>query len=427
MPVSVQVWLRRANVGGYSTARPPSANQENVLQEIARLAAAGTLRVAGLMSGTSCDGVDAAIVDVTGREIDVRAFRTFPYAPSVRSAVLAACSGEASVADICSLNVALGEVFAEALLRLVDAAGISPDSLDLIGSHGQTVCHLPDGVRLGRRRVRSTLQLGEPCVIAERTGATTVADFRPRDLAAGGQGAPLVPLADWLLLARDDRCRLLLNIGGIANVTWLPAGGSPDDVLAFDTGPGNMVMDRFVVRATGGRRRFDRDGRLAGAGRVREDLLAEWLAHPYFPRRPPKSTGREAFGTGWADRQWRAGRRKRAPAEDMLATAAALTAESVARACRRFLPEQPGEVICSGGGARNPVLMGMLAARLAPASVSGSDAFGLDADAKEAVAFALLAVETIRGRAGNVPSATGAGGPAVLGKIVPGRPGGGSR
>ena len=390
------------------------------MDEIARLARKATLRVVGLMSGTSADGVDAAVVDIPrGGGARLVAFRTFPYPPKLRRAVLDLCRPEtARVADLCQLNFVLGEVFADAVGRLARKAGIAPAEIDLIGSHGQTVWHDPRGRRFGRRRVRSTLQIGEPCVIAERTGVTTVADFRPRDIAAGGEGAPLVPHADWVLFADARRSRAMQNIGGIANVTYLPAGGGPEAVLAFDTGPGNMVIDRLVFLATGGRRSYDAGGRIAAGGTVREDLLAEWLKHPYFRRRPPKSTGREEFGWDYADGLWRQGRRRRVGTGDLLATATALTAASIAAAYRRFLPGPVDEAIVSGGGARNKTLTAMLTRRLAPAKVMPSDAVGLDADAKEAVAFAVLAAETIRGRAGNVPAATGAGRAVVLGKIV---------
>jgi len=391
---------------------------------IARLAKRRTLRVAGLMSGTSADGVDAALVDVSRRRVKLLAFETRPYGRKLRQAILDLCRPEtARVADLCHLNFVLGEVFAEAVGRLAHNAGIDPASIDLIGSHGQTVWHEPAGRRHGRRRLRSTLQIGEPCVIAERTGITTVADFRPRDVAAGGEGAPLVPYADWLLFAHRSRSRAMQNLGGIANVTYLPAGCEPGEIVAFDTGPGNMAIDRLAGLATGGRRRYDAGGRLAARGHVHEGLLAAWLADAYFRRRPPKSTGRERFGRAYADGLWRAARARGLGPADVVATATALTAASIADAYRRFLPAGIDEVIVSGGGARNPVLMNMLAGRLAPAKVRISDELGLDADAKEAVAFAVLAAETIRGHAGNVPAATGARRPVVLGKIVPGLPG----
>ena len=381
------------------------------------------LRIIGLMSGTSADGVDAAAVDVPARGADARllAFRTYPYPPSLRRMVLDLCDPRHSSVDrLCHANFILGERFAEAAIRLAEESGIPLRSVDLIGSHGQTVCHLPRGRRVGGRLARSTLQIGEPCVIAERTGITTVADFRPRDVAAGGQGAPLVPYADFLLFGHRRLSRVVCNIGGIANLTYLPAGGRLDDVLAFDTGPGNMVMDALVQRMTSGRQAFDRNGRRARSGRVHDGLLGELLRHPFLRRRPPKSTGREEFGATFVDRLLARGAALGLGEADLVATAAAFTVEAIARACRR-LPGRVDEVILCGGGARNPALTAMLRQALAPAPVRVMDELGLGADAKEAVSFALLAAATIRGRTNNVPSATGATRPVVLGKIVPGQ------
>ncbi len=420
------------------------------------------LRVAGLMSGTSADGVDAAIVEIrrprldggiaslqhggkqrppnalirvrslSRRMVHVLAFDTFPYPPALRRGVLALSGPEGSAEEgglqaatqrrsepLCHLNFVLGEVFASALIKLARRAGIALDSISLIGSHGQTIRHEPRGRRFGRRRVRSTLQIGEPAVIAERTGIATVANFRGRDIAAGGQGAPLVPYADFVLFADRRLSRAVQNIGGIANVTYLPAGGQLDLIVAFDTGPGNMVIDRVVFLATRGRQECDRGGRIAARGKVCRPLLAELMRHPYFRRRPPKSTGREEFGWKFADGLYRRARSRGIPGADLVATVTALTAESIADAYKRFLHRRPDEVILCGGGARNPTLVRMLRERLAPAKVKISDEFGINADAKEAVSFALLAEATARGCCNNVPSATGASRPVVLGVIVP--------
>jgi anhydro-N-acetylmuramic acid kinase len=381
------------------------------------------LRVAGLMSGTSADGVDAAIVDITpaGR-VRVVAFATFPYPPALRRRILdIAHADTARVDDLCHLNFALGEVFADALVRLARRSRIALRSIDLVGSHGQTVRHLPK-----RRRGGATLQLAEPSVIAERTGILTVADFRPRDVAAGGEGAPLVPYADWLLFRDRRKARAVQNIGGIANVTFLPGGtfrvprASLAKLIAFDTGPGNMVIDRAAERASRGRARYDAGGRLAARGRVDAALLGELMRHPYLARRPPKSTGRETFGRAFADTLYDRARRRGMRPADIVATVTAWTAEAIADAYRRFLPRTPDEVILSGGGTRNATLLARLAEAVAPARVQLSDAFGIDADAKEAVSFAILAWATVRGQANNVPSATGAERAVVLGKIVPG-------
>ncbi len=377
-------------------------------------------RVAGLMSGTSADGVDAAIVDISRRgaqhpaDVKVIAFDTFPYRPELRRRIFALFQPETGrVDDICRTNFVLGEVFAEAVIKLAKKSGVALSSIDLIGSHGQTIYHIPRG------RVRSTLQIGEPCIIAERTGITTVADFRPRDIAAGGEGAPLVPYADYVLFAHRRKTRAIQNIGGIANVTFLPACGEMKDVIAFDTGPGNMILDHLVCRLTKGRAKYDAGGRRAGRGKVHAALLAGLMKHKYLRRRPPKSTGREEFGTPLADRLLADGKKLGLNAADILSTATAFTAESIADAYRRFLPKSPDEVILCGGGARNGSLAKMLRQRLSPAKVLLTDDFGISADAKEAVSFAILAHATICGMAGNAPSATGAKCSVVLGKIVP--------
>ena len=383
---------------------------------------AGHVRAAGLMSGTSCDGIDAALVDVTDSGIKLLAFDCLPYARPMREALLKLCSPETCrVDDLCHLNFALGELLAEAVFRAARRAGVDMESIDVVGSHGHTVWHIPAGRRFGRRNIRSTLQIGEPCVIAERTGILTVADFRPRDIAAGGQGAPLVPYVDYRLFSDERVARAMLNIGGIANVTYLRPKGRPEDIVAFDTGPGNMILDRLAEVVSGGELECDLDGALAAAGTVNRRLLARYMRHEYFKRKAPKSTGREAFGRDFAEGFLRAARALKLGDAGILATATALTAQSIADAFRRHLPGPVDEVIVSGGGALNPTLMGMLAERLAPARVLSSAEIGLDPGAKEALAFAVLAVEAAHGRPNNAPAATGARRPAVLGKIIPGR------
>ena len=369
------------------------------------------------MSGTSADGVDVAIVDLDGRKTDLLAFATFPYPAAVRRKLFELFEVRAAgLAELGRLNVVVGELFASALIRLADEAGLAIESIDLIGSHGQTVCHDPAGGRVGRYKVGSTLQIGEPCVIAERTGITTVADFRPRDMAAGGQGAPLVPYADYLLFADKRTGRAIQNIGGIANVTYRPAGGRGEAIVAFDTGPGNMVIDHVVRTVSGGRRRYDAGGRMAAKGRVNRKLLARLMDHRFLRRRPPKSTGREEFGADFAAGvcRWAL------PPTDLIATVTAFTARSIALSYRRFLPQPVDEVILCGGGARNETLVDMLRQELSGTKVLLSDQLGISADAKEAVSFAILARQTIRGLAGNVRTATGADRAVVLGKIVPG-------
>ena len=380
------------------------------------------MRIAGLMSGTSADGIDAAIVDLKGDGLKLRAFDTFPYPSAVRKMVLAASSPEtARLDDICHLNFLLGELFAAAVIKLAEKSAIRLDSINLIGSHGQTICHIPGGRRFGKRNLRSTLQIGEPSVIAERTGITTVADFRPRDIAAGGQGAPLVPYADYVLFRHKTRSRVIQNIGGIANLTYLPAGCNTERIVAFDTGPGNMVMDRMAFLVSGGRKSCDANGALAARGAVHEPLLAELMSHPFLRKRPPRTTGREEFGSVFTDRIYKSARRRKLNPEALLATVTAFTAKSIARAYCRFLPGAVDEVILCGGGARNGTLVNLLRRELHPAALALTDDFGISADAKEAVSFAVLARETIRGVANSVPSATGGAHPVVLGKIVPGK------
>ena len=271
---------------------------------VAALAARHSLRVAGLMSGTSADGVDAAVVDISRSGAEMLAFETFPYPPRLRKEILALSDPATSnVSDVCHMNFVLGEIFADAVIALARRSRIALGGIDLIGSHGQTIHHMPAGrpAGRGRRKVRSTLQIAEPSVIAERTGITTVADFRPRDVAAGGQGAPLVPFADYFLFRHPRHNRAIQNIGGIANVTYLPAGGGLDDVVAFDTGPGNMLIDRLTHLVTKGRQTCDVAGRLAGKGMVDARLLRRLMRHPFLARRPPKTTGREMFGAAMAD------------------------------------------------------------------------------------------------------------------------------
>ncbi len=389
-------------------------------RRIREIAGKDKMRVVGLMSGTSADGVDAAVVEISSRKVRLLAFEMFSYPAALRRRILNLCRPEsARLDDICHYNFVLGEVFADAVIKLCSRNGISLSSVDLIGSHGQTIYHQPHGKRYGSRKIRSTLQIGEPSVIAQRTGITTVADFRPRDMAAGGEGAPLVPYADYVLFKHKRLKRAVQNIGGIANVTFLPGGCTQDDIIAFDTGPGNMVIDDIIRLITNDKRRYDASGKIAARGTVDKRLLSEMLRHPFFRRRPPKSTGREEFGAAFAEQIYRRAGKKGLAGADIVATVTALTAKSIARAYRRFLPAIPDEIILCGGGSHNRTLVGMLHEELPDVKMLSTDDFGISVDAKEAVSFAILAWATIKGMASNVPTATGAERPVILGKIMP--------
>ena len=388
-------------------------------RSIVRLVDKKSLRVAGLMSGTSVDGVDAAIVDIDSGGVRLKAFEMFPYSASLRDSIFRLFDPETSgVDDICHFNFVLGEVFADAVVRLCELSSIPLNSIDLIGSHGQTIYHNPGGRQFEGRVIRSTLQIGEPSVIAQRTGITTVADFRPRDMAAGGQGAPLVPYADYVLFADKRKSRAIQNIGGIANVTYLPAGCDIEDIVAFDTGPGNMVVDRMMSLVTDGKEHFDRDGGMAAIGTVNRVLLDELLEHPFIGRCPPKTTGREDFGSQYADALYEKARAHGISDTDIVATATALTAASIAQAYRQFLPARPDEIILCGGGANNRTLVKMLQSEAAGITVISTNDLGISIDAKEAVSFAILAHATIKGIPNNIPAATGAAKAVVSGKII---------
>lgn len=378
--------------------------------------------IVGLMSGTSLDGVDAALVSVEGDTIaalewEMVGYCTEPFGEDRRRAIHDAII-DGSAAALCRLHADLGDWLAEGVLRVCEAAGVGLEEVGVIGSHGQTVWHLPPE----ERRRGATLQLGDPATIAERTGRPVVSDFRARDMAAGGQGAPLVPWVDQLLFALPDRPRALQNIGGIANVTRVPPRGSDEPLLAFDSGPGNALIDAVVEIATSGRLTYDVDGQLASQGKVDERLLNELLAHPYFAASPPKSTGREVFGRPFVqrlvdavgpegDRDWL----------DLVATLTELTARTIAEALERWVvPSGAAELVVSGGGARNPFLVSRITDLVAPLRVEDGATLGVDPEAKEALAFAMLAWAHVKGIPANAPAATGAAGPRVLGSYTPG-------
>ncbi len=380
------------------------------------------MRVIGLMSGTSADAVDAALVawpeGKEARPFELLAFCELPLGGELQARIhrLAAgrVPGPEALAELARLDVELGERFAGAAAEVAERAGVPLAEVDAIASHGQTVAHHPEH--------RATLQIGDPSVIAERTGCATVADFRTRDVAAGGEGAPLAPFFHWAAMRDPAEHRLVLNLGGIANVTWLPAGGAADEVVAFDVGPANSLMDGVVAAASGGSERFDRDGAGAARGRVDEALLAELLEDPYLRRPPPKSTGRERYGLAEAEALWARSREDGRSLEDLLATLVALVARSVADAAGRLLgAPRIDRLLVGGGGARNPTLMAALLDHGAAPRVEPFDVVGVPAAAAEAMAFSLLGRNARLGLVNHLPRTTGARGARVLGEVVPGR------
>ena len=374
----------------------------------------------GIMSGTSGDGIDIALVRVSGRKARLENFAAIPFPARIREAILRLGEGRATTtSEISQLNFLLGEVFADAALAACRKFRVRPSQIALIGSHGQTVFHQGTPTSFCGRAVASTLQIGEPSMIAGRTGITTVGDFRPADMAAGGQGAPLVPFVDYLLY-RDARVgRAALNIGGIANVTVIPPTANIGDVFAFDIGPGNMVIDALVRHFTRGRKAFDRNAEMAGRGKVLPGLLEELLSDRYFLKAPPKTAGREQYGEKYVQAALAHPEARRALAGDLIRTATILSALSIVDAIHRFVPRRAGvsELIVSGGGAHNPLLMAQIEAALPGIRLRLSDEFGVPGDAKEAFAFAVLGWETLHGKTANVPRATGARKAVVLGKV----------
>ncbi len=406
----------------------------------------------GLMSGTSMDGIDAALVRISGPaeepRISLLAFLTAPYHWRFQKRLLSIAGGASTtVGELSRLNRLLGDLFAEAALQVCQKGRVAPRELFVVGSHGQTIFHyggfqgkekngetwgvdvtsLPelgdtiwdgDYPDFGYLREGSTLQIAEPAVIAELIGAPVVADFRAADIAAGGQGAPLVPMVDYLLLRDEQEGTIGLNIGGIANVTVIPANAQPEDVFGFDTGPGNMIIDALVRHFTDGRNHYDEDGRMAGSGKVLDSVLTEAMDFPFFSAAPPKSAGREQFGAGFVEKYFLGA--EGAKFEDLVRTATELTARSIADAVERCVSSEIKihRLIVSGGGAHNAFLMDRLRQLHPELRVDLSDKYGVSVDAKEAMAFALLADRTMHGLPGNLPRVTGARRSVVLGKIV---------
>ena len=384
---------------------------------------AKAMTVAGIMSGTSADGIDVAVVRIAPGKlrpsITLLAHEGFHFPAPLRRAVLAAMNAEStSTAELARLNWRLGIAYAEAVEATLKRHEVK---LDLIGCHGQTVYHQPRAAAYAGRSFACTWQLGEPAVIAASLHIPVVSNFRPADMVAGGQGAPLVPLLDYALFAHPKRGRVLQNIGGIANLTAIPAGARPDAVIAFDNGPGNMVMDALAQQLFG--KKFDRNGAYAAEGTVLKPVLASALRNAYFQIKPPRTAGREQFGREYAAKFLTACKKHSDKPEDTLATSTALTAETIAASYKQFVRRKMKggvDYIVSGGGARNHTLMAMLAARLEPmgCELAASEEFGLPVEAKEAAAFALLAWQTWHHLPGNVPAATGASRPAILGQVT---------
>jgi anhydro-N-acetylmuramic acid kinase len=390
------------------------------MQSFLHLLQKQTKKIIGLMSGTSADGVDAALVEIQGHGLETQirliAFETTPFNAEVRSRIFKLFQPESSrIDELCQMNFLIGERFADAALTVIRKAGLTPEEIDLIGSHGQTVYHLPP--KSGAAYVPSTLQIGESAVIAHRTGIPTIADFRVADAAAGGQGAPLVPYVDFLLFRRPDQTVALQNIGGISNLTLIPAGADAGDVIASDTGPGNMIIDAIVEMLSGGEKTYDDSGKMAAQGQACEPLLRAWLTHPFLRATPPKTTGREDFGRQFAQKAIQEAGEIGLTDADLVATATEFTARTIFDYYRRFVfPQHNVDAVrISGGGSHNLTLMGRLKALFQPIPVTTVD-FG---DAKEAIAFAALANEALHSHPANLPQVTGASGPKILGKLTP--------
>ncbi|EOD00095.1 anhydro-N-acetylmuramic acid kinase [Caldisalinibacter kiritimatiensis] len=372
--------------------------------------------IIGLMSGTSVDAVDAALVEIEGNGLNTKVnlieFHKEPIPKKIKEDILKACSiKDSSVELICRLNFEVGEVFAKAVLEICKSAGVSSEEIDLIGSHGQTIYHIPQN---------STLQIGELSLIAERTGIITVGDFRVRDVAAGGHGAPLVPYTEYLLYRNPNKTIALQNIGGIGNVTVIPRNGTINDVYAFDTGPGNMIIDAIVNEMTNGEQEYDDEGEIAAKGKINEEMLKELLNHPYLKNEPPKTTGREEFGIEFSRQILKRYREKELKDIDILSTVTYFTAKTISDSYKKWIipKDNIDQVVIGGGGSYNKTLLKMIKEELKEIEVITQEELGYSSDAKEAIAFAILANETIHGNTNNLPKVTGATKPVVMGKIV---------
>ena len=378
--------------------------------------------IVGLMSGTSTDGIDAVLLRVKGSGLSTTfkqiGFSTFPFSPSLKKRLLTVQDIPlVSLEEISRLHFIMGEVFASAALKLCGKYSVSPERVDIIASHGHTVAHFPASKKIAGHSSGATMQIGDPSVIAQRTGITTVGDFRAADIAAGGEGAPLVPYFDYLALRSSKESRGLLNIGGIGNLTVIPKACTPDDVHAFDTGPGNMVID-YVMHVLFNKR-MDKNGRIAASGKISKPLLRWLMIHPFLKKNPPRSTGREEFGPAFGEKVIKKAKALKLPLRDSISTVSSFTAEAIAQSYRKFIERKTPlrRIITAGGGLHNAFIMDELSRLLPGIKIESITGYGITPDAKEAVAFAILANETIHGHPSNLRNATGARKNAVLGKI----------
>ena len=378
--------------------------------------------VIGLMSGTSADGVDAALCEISGYGEETKLkeleFVFMPFSDEVRRHVLNMAEGNPVPAEeFCRLKTLLGILYGEACLEVCRKAGLKPGQIDLIGCHGQTVWHAPQTEDYLGCSFPSTLQIGEEAEIAQLMNRPVVGDFRVRDIAAGGQGAPLVPYTEYLLYRSDEECVALQNIGGIGNITIMPSHCMLSELTAFDTGPGNMVIDALVSRYTNGEQTYDDAGRIAASGKYSEELLAFLMDDPYLDRKPPKTTGREVYGNEYVEKLLEKAQSLGVSMVDTIATATRFTAETIASGIKNFADEMPAKLVINGGGSHNLTILRDLAELLPDTEILTGEQMGHDPDAKEAVAFALLANEFIFAQPNNAPAATGAARPIVMGKL----------
>jgi len=398
----------------------------NPMEKLTKLREKESLKAIGLMSGTSADGVSAVLVEIKGNWLNTKfkiiGYKTYPYLNEIRERIFELFNPQTSTVEkICVMNFIIGKIFAEAAIRITEENNMDISEIDFIASHGQTIQHIPKKTKIGRYEVKSTLQIGEPSIIAEETGVLTIADFRPKDIAVNGEGAPLSAYADYIIFRSSKTSRAIQNIGGIANVTYIPKNASINDVIAFDTGPGNILIDHFVNYITNGKISYDPNGEIAAKGKVSTKLL-EWLMqHPYLKRKPPKTTGREEFGIKFAEKILEKALELKVENEDLIATLTKYTAKTIAESYKKYLPQTPSEMIIGGGGSYNKTLIKMIREELDEIKIRFHEEFGIPAQAKEPLLMVILANEVIHGHFNNLPSATGASRKVIMGKIILGK------